>query len=193
MRLFRATPKTTKIQKTGVAKTYRKSMPKKEPTRAETSNKKNTIFDAKMAPFWSQKPSKKPPGSQERTEASSGTLKIASGALLGSLRAEKKNFGNFQKRPRGILERFHKKRGPSGRVRTRAPSHPPPRNPPIELRHLNFQLLRFAPRLPLPGAARGRKARTEHRRTFKQSSAKLPLSTEVHSEYVIGTLRRSEH
>jgi len=44
LRLFRATPNTTKIQRTGVAKNVRKSMPKTEPTRANMSSKK--------APFW---------------------------------------------------------------------------------------------------------------------------------------------
>ena len=45
-------------------------------------------------------------------------------SALGEPPGRKKNFGNFQKRPRGILERFHKKRDPSGRVRSRPATHP---------------------------------------------------------------------
>ena len=52
-------------------------------------------------------------------------------SALGEPPGRKKNFGNFQKRPRGILERFHKKRDPSGRVRSRAPTHPPLGTPPL--------------------------------------------------------------
>ena len=89
LRLFRATPETTEFQRRGVAKTDQKPMPNKYPTRPEYTHKKRH-FDAKIAIFWSQKSFKKHHGSQERAQARSGTLKIASRALLEGLRGPKR-------------------------------------------------------------------------------------------------------
>ena len=58
MRLFRATPKTTTIQRTGVAKTDRKSMPPKDPTRQDTTNNKTQFSTSKLLIFGAKSPSK---------------------------------------------------------------------------------------------------------------------------------------
>ena len=63
-----------------------KTNAQKRPHDTIRNTPKNTIFDAKMAAFWSKKPFQKHHESQERAEVSSGTLKIASAALLESLR-----------------------------------------------------------------------------------------------------------
>ena len=67
-----------------------KTNAQKRPHDTIRNTPKNTIFDAKMAAFWSKKPFQKHHESQERAEVSSGTLKIASAALLESLRGKKK-------------------------------------------------------------------------------------------------------
>ena len=69
----------------------------------------NLDFQGSGGHFWNQKPVQKQARSEDRAHAHSRSLKIASRALLESLRGPKKNFGNFQKRPRGILERFWQK------------------------------------------------------------------------------------
>ena len=89
MRLFRATPETTEFQRRGVAKTDQKPMPNKYPTRPEYTHKKRH-FRCQNCYFWSRKSFKKHHGSQERAQARSGTLKIASRALLEGLRGPKR-------------------------------------------------------------------------------------------------------
>ena len=90
MRLFRATPEATAFQRTGVAKTDRKSMPQKDPTRQDTTNKKIPFWTSKLLIFGAKRAFQKQPGRQERAHARIGSPKIASGALLDSLRGAKK-------------------------------------------------------------------------------------------------------
>ena len=90
MRLFRATPEATTFQRTGVAKTDRKSMPQKDPTRQDTTNKKTPFWTSKLLIFGAKRAFQKQPGRQERAHARIGSPKIASGALLDSLRGAKK-------------------------------------------------------------------------------------------------------
>ena len=47
MRLFRATPEATKFQRTGVAKTDRKTMPQQDPTRPEQTDEKTPFLKPK--------------------------------------------------------------------------------------------------------------------------------------------------
>ena len=108
MRLFRVTPKTTKIQRTGVAKTYRKSMPKKEPRRADRRYKKTPFLKPKWHHFGAKNlpkidleaksaqkpapgPSKSPP---ERSWRASGPKKT----LVTSKSAQEEFWSDFTKK-----------------------------------------------------------------------------------------------
>ena len=90
MRFFRATPEATIFQRTGVAKTDRKSMPQKDPTRQDTTNKKTPFWTSKLLIFGAKRAFQKQPGRQERAHARFGSPKITSRALLESPLGRKK-------------------------------------------------------------------------------------------------------
>ena len=114
LRLFRATPKTTKIQSTGVAKNVRKSMPKKEPTRAETSNKKTPFLTPKWLHFGAKNRQKIDLEAKSAQKPAPGPSKSPPERSWGASRPKKKTLVTSKSAQEEFWSDFTKKEAPAG-------------------------------------------------------------------------------